>query len=250
MTLFRFTFLSLLATGCFGGDTTDTGDSSAPDCDETDPESDCYEEPTPDCEDVSDECDDNCDEDEDPDCAETEDTGTAYLINIGSLQYNRGADSLSLQFGFGTKNLATEEVVCALQAEYSSTGAGADGCPECDYSFATEVTGGGSEGTYCDTLAMSSDATMAADYTDFWMGNGDINGWGWAEAYTYTYAGTDYDLTQSIFLHYEANGYSEWYLRAYNFPDAGIYAVTGDMNSASWESYVGGEPTYYYYFYY
>ena len=137
-----------------------------------------------------------------------------------------------------------------MQAEYASTGAGADGCPECDYSFATEVTGGGTEGAYCDTMVMDSTALMSYNYDDFWLGNGDINGWGWAEGYTYTYAGTDYEFAQSIFLHYESGTYNEWYLRAYNFPAGGSYPVSGDMNSASWESYVGYEPTYYYYFYY
>jgi hypothetical protein len=44
--------------------------------------------------------------------------------------------------------------------------------------------------------------------------------------------------------------FNDWILRHYNFPSGGLYNVEGDGDSATWNSYIGGEPTYYYYFYY
>ena len=169
---------------------------------------------------------------------------------LGDLKYNSSAESLALTYGIGAKNLANEEIVCATTASFASVGAGPDACPDCNYSFTTEVTEGGNDGPYCEDWSGDNVFTYYA-YTDWWFGNGFVDGWGWADSYTYSYSGTDYDLTSSVFMHYD-NGTdpSAWYLRSYNFAANGSYPVSGDMNEASWESYLGGTPTYYYYFYY
>ncbi len=196
--------------------------------------------------------DTDSDSDTDTDTDTDADTGTAYLALGGSLAYEVATESFSFSYGISAVNLATGLDVCALTADSVGTGPGAAGCPECEYSFATVVAGGGVSGSYCERFTVPTIFTSGElAYTDAWWGDGSISGVGWADAYTYSYGGADFALTSAVFLHYD-NGVdpAEWYLHAYNVPAAGSYPVQGDKYAARWLEYLGGSPTYYYYFYY
>lgn len=259
MKLFPLSALAFLATGCIGTappvetdtnqpppgvDNDDDGYDEDEDCDDNDdavnPGAD------EDCEDGEDnDCDDKVDAD-DSDCVVGGDTGTAYLTWTGSMVYD--GSGVVVDYGLGALNLATNETVCKATVEHSGSDLGPSGCPDCDYSFATTPGADTSGGNYCDSFTTDTLFTYYS-VTDFWFSSDAVKGWGFADSYTYTYAGTDYDLTQSVFMYYDDGAdFHEWILRHYNFPAGGVYAVEGDMNESSWNSVLTGE--YYYYFYY
>ena len=236
MKLFPLSALAFLATGCFGTPApvetaeTDTDTDSDSDTD-TDTDSDS---------------DTDTDTDTDSDSDSDADTGTAYLTWTGSMVYD--GSGVVVNYGLGALNLATNETVCKATVEHSGSDLGPSGCPDCDYSFGTKPGADTSGGDYCDSFATDTLFTYYS-VSDFWFSSDAVKGWGFADSYTYTYAGTDYDLTQSVFMYYDDGAdFHEWILRHYNFPDGGVYAVEGDMNESSWNSVLTGE--YYYYFYY
>ena len=232
MTLFRISALALFATGCFP--TTDTATTDAADTD-TDTDSD-----------TDSDSDTDTDTDTDTDADADADTGTAYLTWTGDMAYD--GSSVVVNYGFGAVNLATNENVCWMTAEHSGSDAGPSGCPDCDYSFGTTPTGDGTGGDYCDSFAVDTLFTYYS-VSDFWFSTDSVKGWGFADSYTYTYSGTDYDLTQTIFMYYDDGAdFHQWLFRHYNFPAGGIYNVEGDMNASSWNPII--DEAYYYYFYY
>lgn len=192
--------------------------------------------------------DSDSDTDADTDSDSDSDTGngTAYLTWTGDLTYD--GSSVTVNYGLGALNLATNENVCWLTAEHSGSSRAPSGCPDCEYSFGTKVTDDSSGGDYCN--AFTAD-TLFTEYSvsDMWFGSSAVTAWGWADNYTYSYGGTDYDLSEAVFMYYDDGGSTqEWILRHYNFADGGVYSVEGDKRSASWSTVISEE--YYYYFYY
>ena len=274
--------LPLTLAGCIFGkppSSTDSGDDFADADTDTDPnatddDGDGYSEDDGDCDDTKsrinpdaeENCDDrvdnNCDGQVNEDCSSSGDTGTAYLFTKGTADYD--GSSVAVTYAYGAQNLATGDWVCEMGAEYYGTSDGPSGCPDCTYAFDTSVTGGGTTGAYCSSW-LSGYGYIFTDYsyTDFWWADDSIrDGWGWADDYTYVATdGTEYDLESVLFDHITYSGYDSygdpveyngWYFRAYNFPDSGIYHVTGNSRSAEWQAYdydSGGSKTYYYFYY-
>lgn len=237
-----------------GRDTEEPNETDPPE--EDDDDDDGFTEDEGDCddddEDVHPDAEEVCDDGVDNDCNDGDiecphgDTGTAYLTWTGDLTYD--GSSVTVNYGLGALNLATNENVCWLTAEHSGSSRAPSGCPDCEYSFGTKVTDDSSGGDYCN--AFTAD-TLFTEYSpsDMWFGSSAVTAWGWADNYTYSYGGTDYDLSEAVFMYYDDGGSTqEWILRHYNFADGGVYSVEGDKRSASWSTVISEE--YYYYFYY
>lgn len=178
------------------------------------------------------------------------DTGTAFLTWHGTLSYNADNETLTATRGIGARTLEGEGYVCDIVAEYVGTGAGARGCPDCEYSFSTELTEGRLRGDHCRSF---SQPTMFDyyDYGDFYFGT-NLDGFGWSESYTYTYASVEYALTDIVWGHVSGSRYDGWYLYGYNFPASSSYNVVGDKYEASFSRPVVGQTgslTYYYFYY-
>lgn len=202
--------------------------------------------------------DNNCDGTVDERCAAGRpgDTGTAYLFNHGTHDYD--GSSLSVSFGLGAKDLANNAWVCDIVAEYRSTSPGPPGCPACTFAFHTQVLEANTYGAYCSSWAYGGDVFAYYTAADFWWSDDTIrDGWGWADAYTYVAGdGTEYDLEDVLFDHitysYGSTYYNGWYFRAYNFPAGGVVNVVGDASRSDWQSYSyssSGSRAYYYFYY-
>ena len=263
MTLFRFSALALLATGCFGT-TADTETGPAPDDDAgVDADGDSYDEgddcdddndavnpgEDEDCEDGEDnDCDDDVDAD-DSDCEVAADTGIAYLTWTGDMTYD--GSSVVVNYGFGAVNDATGENVCTMTVEHVGSDVAPAACPDCVYSFGTVPNGGEVAGDYCDSFTAD---TVFTYYTvsDMWFSREEVKAWGFADLYIYTYNGTDYEFTNNVFMYYDDGAdFHQWLLRHYNIPSLGVYSVDGDSSASSWNPHFtyGGEEFYYYFYY-
>jgi hypothetical protein len=250
--------------GCAGATPEDTGTGEPGDTHtgrggtgshDVDDDGDGFTENEGDCDDssrsVNPDAADECDDGLDNDCAGGDEpchsaSSIARLSWIGDLTYD--GSSVVVNYGLGALVLHSNKQVCWITAIHSGSGAAPEGCPDCAYAFATEVTGDSSGGDYCD--AFTSDTIFATESaSDFWFGSSAVKAWGWADSYTYTYSGTDYELTETVFMYYDDGASTrQWLLRHYNFPAGGVYNVEGDKYSASWAVLLPGD--YYYYFYY
>lgn len=178
------------------------------------------------------------------------DTGTAFVMWHGSVAYNPSSESFSASRGYGAMTLDDSQYVCDIEAQYSGTGIGPQGCPECEWSFSVRVTGGATSGSRCDDF-IGPTAFDNTEYWDFPFGS-TLNGFGWTEAYVYTYGTTDYPLENVIWAHIDGAGYRGWYFYGYDIPTMGVVGVTGDKYAADFRRYAttGGNAKMYYYFYY
>ncbi len=281
MTLFRLTApsvfaagVALLATGCFtepGTDSNSGGEEVCADttsaCDapctkaDADIDPDCDEAPV-ECEDTTSACDDGCTECDagdieiDPDCADDcGDTAWGFMFTGGTIAGDESG--VAATFGYSAFNFANETFLCDMYAEYAGTEAGWPDCPECSYSFKTEVTGGSTEGVGCDLEINAQQDVFGGGHEAWWWYDGGIqDGWGFSPAYTYVASdGGEYFLENVVFGHINYDGtndYYGWYFKAWDQPANGQDFVDQDADpmtfSTSWIDDAGAQV--YYYFYY
>ena len=178
------------------------------------------------------------------------DTGTAFVSWHGTLSYDPVEESLVATRGIGAQTLLDDAYVCDITAAFESVSYGAEGCPDCEYSFTTQMIGGGQVGEGCKRFTVPT-LFDYFDYTDFYFGQ-YLDGFGWSNAYTYTYAAVDYELTNVVWGHINGLRYNGWYLYGYNLPASAAVHVFGDKYAASFSRPVLTKQntlTYYYFYY-
>ncbi len=179
------------------------------------------------------------------------DTGTAFIMWHGSLKYDADAESLTAERGLGARTLSDKQYLCDIYAEYTSVGPGAHGCPDCEYSFTVQLTGGDRRGDGCRDFLRPTIFSYY-NYTDFYFGT-ELDGFGWSQEYIYTYTTINYLLTDVVWGHVNGSRYNGWFLYGYNFPSSASYNVAGDKYDATFERPLMNQTTgtlAYYYFYY
>lgn len=178
------------------------------------------------------------------------DTGTAFLMWHGELHYDADRESLEATRGIGARTLTDDTFLCDIYAQYVSVGPGPRGCPDCAFSFTTQLTHGEVAGSGCDRFL---NPTMFDYFTyyDFYFGT-YLDGLGFSEEYLYVYSTVEYQLTDVVWGHVNGTRYQGWYLYGYNFPSSASYNVVGDKYDARFERPIAsstGTLTYYYFFY-
>jgi hypothetical protein len=180
---------------------------------------------------------------------EGNDTGTAFVVWHGSFVWDPAADTLEATRGYGAMLSTDRSFICDIWASFESVGVGPVGCPDCTWSFQTRVTGGGTEGDYCDAFLQQ---TVFDDfgYQDFYFGR-ELDGFGFTRAYDYSYGSTVYALEDVVWAHIDATRYNGWYLYGYNLSGA-VTGVEGDEYAATFLRYAAGQNgrRAYYYFWY
>lgn len=178
------------------------------------------------------------------------DTGTGFLMWHGKLQYDADEESLEATRGIAARPLLASDYLCDIYADYVSVGPGARGCPDCDYSFTTELVGGHVSGESCNRF-LTPTLFDYFDYTDFYFGT-YLDGLGWSDEYVYTYSTVEYLLTDVVWGHVSGSRYNGWYLYGYNFPSSASFNVVGDKYAATFERPIvnsSGSLTYYFFYY-
>ncbi len=186
------------------------------------------------------------DPDPDPD---GNDTGTAFLAWHGTVDFDAQTQSLKATRGLAAFRLREQDFICDIFATYVSVGDGPPGCPDCEWSFSTVVTGGGTTGDFCDAF---NTPTVFDEYTyDDLRATRYVDGFGWTEAFIYEYGATEYQLEEVVWAHLDGAGYTGWYLYGYNFSGSAA-GVQGDRYSADFLRYATNQngARLYYYFYY
>lgn len=246
--------LLILACGSFGK--TDDGDDDDDDDwfdddsgngDDTDPCADAAP--------LDENCDGEVDCDEDPTQAECDDTNTGSDTGVGLWYYVGvvGSDGGSLDvanYGFGIYGVAAEDWICTDTSEYTATGRGPTGCPDCDWSFTVDISPSVTSGAYCSDFGFS-DGDLS---TQAWWASDDTKGLGFASEYVFSGTNADYDFENTVFFYYDGASYTGWYWTAYNLPAYEVYSVYGDATYAEIAKAVivgsGGSYYQYYSFYY
>lgn len=102
------------------------------------------------------------------------------------------------------------------------------------------ITEASVQGPYCDAEVGTFEAGRAP--------YGAVIGWAWADTYVFRSS----HVVTSVVLNYNTNYYKQWYVMAYNDPEAGIEQVKGGRYSATWVTprYMAEADSYPYYFYY
>lgn len=184
-----------------------------------------------------------------------DDTGTAFVAWHGHVKFDAEADRLEAARGIAAVRATDQAYICDIAADFTSIGAGAPGCPDCAWSFAVQVTGGGTTGDYCDAFTRPT-LFDSYGYYDFYFSTW-VDGFGWTESFTYEYGSYVYDLEDVVWAHvegtrpYDGMRYSGWYLYGYNFAGTKT-GVEGDRYEAEFLRYAAGNngQRLYYYFYY
>ncbi|MSQ01008.1 MAG: hypothetical protein EXR71_03820 [Myxococcales bacterium] len=177
------------------------------------------------------------------------DTGTAFLAWHGSVDFDPERQTLTATRGLGAFRLREQDFICDIFATYESVGAGAPGCPDCEWSFSTRVTGGGTSGDWCDAFngptVFDKTSYQELYFTTY------VDGFGWTEAFAYEYGATEYQLEEVVWAHLTGERYLGWYLYGYNFAGSAT-GVQGDRYSADFLRYATNQngARQYYYFYY
>ena len=186
----------------------------------------------------------------DPDpVPEEADTGTAFLVWHGTVDFDPESETLEATRGLAAFRLREQDFICNIFATFESVGPGAAGCPDCEWSFSTRVTGGGTTGEMCDAFGRSTVFDQVS-YQDL-QSTSYVDGFGWTEAFTYEYGATEYQLEEVVWAHLGGTRYRGWYLYGYNFAGSAT-GVQGDRYSADFHRYATNQngTRYYYYFYY
>ena len=184
--------------------------------------------------------------------ARHEDTGIAYAYFVGDFEVVRG-ELTNFNYGWGMYAPNVGEWLCVNEAPFGATGAGAMGCPDCEWSFATRTGRTQQSGDDCQKLLPQRGGNTVMDYDvdDVWFGDARNDpGVGFSEEYIFEGSQQFYQLTSVLFFHYTGRYYDGWYFQAYNMPAYGMYQVDGDESSATierpWFTTYGQYYLYYY----
>lgn len=178
-----------------------------------------------------------------------DDTGTAFVVWHGSFQWEPESESFSATRGYGALSAKGGELICDISADFVGVGLGPVGCPDCTWSFTTELAGGRTEGEYCDSFLQQT-VFDEFGYQDFYFSS-ELNGFGWTEYYLYSYGTATYALEDVVWAHISGSRYNGWYLYGYNLAGA-VTGVFGDQYGADFVRYAAGQNgrRAYYYFEY
>ncbi len=184
-----------------------------------------------------------------PPVERSDDTGTAFVVWHGSFTWDPEREHLAATRGYGAMVSNGNELVCDISADFKSVGLGPVGCPDCTWSFTTELTGGGTEGDYCDAFIQPT-VFEEFGYGDFYFAT-ELDGFGWTDAYLYSYGTTTYALEDVVWAHISGTRYNGWYLYGYNLSGS-VTGVVGDQYAATFLRYAAGQNGLraYYYFEY
>ncbi len=177
------------------------------------------------------------------------DTGTAFVVWHGSFAWEPESESFTAMRGYGALSAKGGELVCDISADFVGVGLGPVGCPECTWSFTTQLVGGRTEGDYCSSF-LAPTVFSEFGYQDFYFADG-LDGFGWTEYYLYAYGSATYALEDVVWAHISGTRYNGWYLYGYNLSGA-VTGVVGDAYGAEFLRYAAGQNgrRAYYYFEY